>query len=685
MTRRLPLVFAASLAGFALFLLAHFFGPAMASGLMATALLAVVFIAAVGSGRVLLRAFEAKEISESEKTLIGGTLGIGLLSQAVFLLGVLGLLKTWAAVLLLGGLWVVGFTELREIFRSFSANRNLLTDRPFAVLAVLLPLGLAYLACFAPPHHYDALVYHLALPAAYIREGRILPVEHLVYTHFPQNGEMLYTLALLLGSDTLAQLFTWLGAFLSVWWIFEMGKREAPVSAVMLACALVSTHAGILLLASTAYVECIAMLWITASALSFFRWLETSKEAPSRGWLALAGVFAGLGLGTKYYAGICPMIFGAFLLLRWAAWAGGESQEEGGVASRLGRRSDFFVYAFAAGLAGSPWLLKNLYTVGNPVFPFLYQWLPARGVGWAAGTAGRYFDMLTEYGHTGGTAREFLRFIFTAAVGSSRYGGGADVLGSLGWSLIFAAFPAAVWAALRNRYLRWILFYCLCHWAVWFGTRVVLRFLIVIVPLAALPTACGLHQLWLALGPRDFGPGIPPVHAPAERAGRALLLGAAAAAVAVNLGLFLYVHAIFDSLPVVIGLQSRREYLSRKLDYYTCARFAAERLGQNDRILVVGEQRGYYVEQPHTATSVMSPNRFVLAANESADAEGLARRMKAEGLLVLLYVPREARRLRDGYGAFAFTERGEANWAGLQSRLKTLFEDPGRCMLMKIE
>ena len=679
MTQRLPLAFASLLAGFAVFLFARFFGAALAPGLMASALLGVVFTAAAGGGRVVLRLFGARDISESEKTLVGATLGLGLLSQAVFLLGLLGLLKTWAAVALLGALWVLGFTELRDIFRSLAANRNLLTERPFAALAVLLPLALAYLACFVPPHQYDALVYHLALPAAYIREGRIFPVQHLVYTHFPQNGEMLYGLALLLGSDTLAQLFTWLGAFLSVWWVFELGKREAPASAVLLACLIVATHAGVLLLASAAYVECIAMLWITASALSFFRWFETPREGPSRGWLALAGVFAGLGVGTKYYAGICPLLFGAFLLVRWAARADAEG------AQRRGRRRDFAVYAAAAALVGSPWLLKNLWTVGNPVFPFLYQWLPARGVAWAAGSAGRYFDVLTEYGHQGGTPREFLRFVLTAAAGSSRYGGGADVLGSLGWGLLFAAFPAAVWAAARNRYMCWVFLYCLGHWAIWFGTRVVLRFLIVLVPLAALPTAFGLRQAWLALGPRDFGPGIPAVHAPAARAGRWLLAGAAALLAAVNLGLFAYVQEVFGSPSVLAGLQTRREYLSKRLDYYPCARFAAERLGRNDRILLVGEQRGYYVEQPHAATSVVAPNRFVLAANEAADADDLARRLKAEGFVYMLYVPAEARRLGEGYRIFAFTERGAANWNGLRGRLRSLYEEPGRCALLRIE
>lgn len=668
MTQILPGALSGLLALFALNLLARSFGAALLPGITATALLALVLASATGTGRLLLKAFGAREMSESEKTLIGATLGLGALSQAVFLLGMAGLLRTWTASLLLAAMWVAGFTELRELVRSLGANRNLLFDRPISSLAVLIPLGAAYLAAFAPPHQYDSLVYHLPLPAAYVREGRIFPVEHLVYTHFPQNGEMLYALGLLLGSDVLAQLFTWLGALLSVWWLLEMGKREAPMSAVLLACGLVATHTAVLLLASTTYVECLVMLWVTASVFSFLRW----REARSRGWLALSGVFAGLGVGTKYYAGIAPGLLGLALLLRWAACLLRPARREDTRplfegSELLERFKDLSLFSGLAAALGSPWLIKNALTVGNPVFPFLYRWLPARGVEWAAGMAGRYFDMLVEYHHRGDPVRELLRFFWLAASGSPRYGGGADILGSLGWSPILALLPLAFWSASRNRYMRGLLAYCAGHFLLWFSTAMVLRFLLAALPLAALPAACGLQSLWSLLQAR----------------GRAVLAAAGALFVAVNLGLFLYVHSAFGTLSVLTGTQSRRDFLAAKLDYYPCARYAAERLPQNDRILVVGEQRGYYVSQPHTATTVMAPNRFVLRANAAESPREFLRAIGGDYRHLLL-VPREAKRLGDGYGIFAFTPRGAANWSALLAASAPEFEETGRCTLSSI-
>lgn len=667
MRRAWPSAFAWLLLLFSAHILLNYFSGALMAGLLSTALLALSFLTAAGCGRILLRYFRISGVSESEKTLIGATLGLGLLSQGVMALGLLGALKPWAVSVLLGLFWVIGFTELKDILSSLGANRNLLRERPVLGGGILCLLALLLWFSWVPPHQYDSLVYHLALPSAYLRQGNLVAVEHLLYSHFPQNGEMLYTFALLLGSDILAQMFTWLGTFLSVWWLFEMGKRETPIVAVLFACFFTLTHTAVMLLTPTAYVECLVMLWITAAVLSFMRWRMSSDiEISHRGWLALAGVFAGLGVGTKYYAGICPALIGSYLGWQWLRmrpWEQGGSYVQG-------RLLDAAAFSCAAFVFGLPWLIKNALVLGNPVFPFLYDIFPARGIGWGAESAAGYFSMLTEYRHQKGRLLlDLLQFPYLAAAGSQRFGGGADVLGGHGWGLLLAAFPVAAWAARESRYLRGLLFYCVAHGLLWFQTGVILRFLTVLVPLLSLGAACGLYKVWERLGAGSRG---------ALAAGCSLFVLA-------NVGIFLFVNVAFGSLPVLTGYKGRRQYLSEKLDYFPCADYARARLDQNDRILVVGEFRGYYVEQPHATTRTNAPNAYVREANASADARDFSRRLKAEGFKHLLFVPREAKRLNDGWGVFHFSEKGAANWEGLISGgLADVFEAPGRCWLKRI-
>ncbi len=642
----LTLVFAAAA-------LWRFFGGVLPAGLFATALLALFALIAAGSGRVLVGRLGLSDVGESQKTLIGLTLGLGLLSLGAFALSALRLLTPVAASLLLGALWIVGYAELKAVGPSLVPAANLLKERPAAAAAIGTVLAALLWFAWMPPHQYDSLVYHLALPDAYIRAGGFTPGQS-VYSHFPQNGEMLFALSLLFGSDLLAQSFMGLATVLTVWWVFELGRREAPLSAVLLACWLLVTHTAVMLLASTTYVEPLAMLWVTAAVLSFFRWRGmTSGQPGQRSWLLLSAVFTGLALGTKYYAGISAGLLGLTLAARCVL---GPSSE------RRARATDLALFAGVTTALFLPWLVKNAALAGNPFFPFFYRWFPNTGSGWQTDSARTYFEMLTEYGHRRGW-HALARLPIQLLGSSLRFGGGMDVLGDFGWDLLFWSLPLAGWAAAANRFLRGLLLFCAAYLAAWLATGVVLRFLSVLAPLLCLLAGAGLYALWGRLG----------------RGGRSALGGAVALFSVSHAGLFLYVHGVFGSGRVLLGLESREGFLSRRLDYYPCAAWGRAHLDKNVRILIVGEQRGYYLERDHLATTVNAPNRFIGWAEEASDAPALAGRLKAEGFSHVLLVPREARRLRERIGALS--ERGLANWAGLEpEHLAPAFRGPA-CVL----
>src|SRR5207244_2784964 len=113
------------------------------------------------------------------------------------------------------------------------------------------------------------------------------------------------------------------------------------------------------------------MLWLTAAVLSWARWRRDGGA--SRGWLCLSAVFSGLALGAKYYAGISAALLGIFLIAGWAQGA-----------EKRRRAADLGVFVVLATVLFSPWLIKNAWFVGNPVFPFLYRWFPMTGTGWNA-------------------------------------------------------------------------------------------------------------------------------------------------------------------------------------------------------------------------------------------------------------------------------------------------------------
>ncbi len=609
-------------------------GPwaALAPGIMPLVLLIFVAAASACAGRRALRALGVANLDEAEATVAGASLGLGALALGVFALAAAGFLRPWSASALLAFLWLAGWPERRGLGAALADAGRAAAARPVLSALIVLPLTAALWACLVPPHQYDALVYHLALPQSYLRQGSLRPPPGLMFAHFPQNGEMLYTLALALGSDVLAQMLTWLAAALSAAWLLTWGRRLTP--AAPWAAVLLATHTAVLTLSSIAYVEPWVMMWTTACLLSF----EASREGRERGLLALAALFAGLALGTKYYAGL--LVIAVVVRLLWRDRVRGALE-----------------FCALAGAVFAPWLVKNWICIGNPVFPFLYKVFPATRLGWTGEVAAGYFHVLVEYGHARGFLHDLVRLPILLFRDPLRYGGGMDVLGDLGWDLTLWLWPLGLWAAWKGRGPRGLAALTALYAIGWFSTGVVLRFLVALAPALMLVGAAGACD-WVSRA------------APAPRA-----LAAAAAAVltAAHLFLFFYVHAVFGDENVLLALETRGEFLSKKLDYYPCARFAST-LGPSADVLMIGEQRGYYLNAEHRPATVHAPNLYVTRADEAGSSQDLARALRADGYTHLLFVPREAERLREAVETF--TPRGRENWLGLQKNLTEVYRGP---------
>jgi len=134
-------------------------------------------------------------------------LGLGLIALLILLIGSLLAVHTGLfAVLLLVGifllrhsirLWLEHWKTWKEIIQNSSTS-----ERWIGIL-ILLALSSPLWTALAPPIKYDALVYHLTLPQAYLSAGRITHLPWLMMSGYPQNAEMLYLLAMSLEAHPL--------------------------------------------------------------------------------------------------------------------------------------------------------------------------------------------------------------------------------------------------------------------------------------------------------------------------------------------------------------------------------------------------------------------------------------------------------------------------------------------------
>ena len=302
-------------------------------------------------------------------------LGFGLISILVLLLGLFGVMNRWSAFALIG----VGVVlTIVRIVRGQSDLKTWMNGRAGLAWIVLLAapfLGATILgACVLPgvlwgdePHGYDVLSYHLLLPREWFEIGRIVPLEHNVFSFFPLNVEMHFLLAMHLNGSPFG------GMYLAQFMHATVTLASAGVVYGALADrSRVAAAVGALACASVPWTGMLGAVAYNDGGLMFFGalalvWAWRGAFAPQNdGWLdhvlcwAIGGACGGFAAGCKYPALLTVIAFVPILLIRKPF----KPSLMGGA-----------IYVVVAMLCVSPWLIRNTVAVGNPVFPLMAKTL----------------------------------------------------------------------------------------------------------------------------------------------------------------------------------------------------------------------------------------------------------------------------------------------------------------------
>jgi hypothetical protein len=579
-------------------------------------------------------------------------LGLGLMSLALLALGVAGLFRPVAFAALSAVALAAGWDDLRRWARVAAAYGRELPDRQLAVRHALLAafaaaaLGLAFLCALAPPTYYDSLVYHLALPAKYLQEGRVAFVAFNQYAHFPQNMEMVFGWFLALGDDVSAQLFNVILMGLTGAAVLRAAPPRDGGRTVRWDLWLLLGAPCTLLLASETYVEV---------PLALLTWLAV--RAAGEGWerndrrrLVAAGLLGGFAAGVKYTGAMTPALLTLLVLA---------APRRRGLKDRV---IDAAALALPALAAFAPWMVKNaVFTGGNPVFPFLPSLFPATNVHLPEQASAAYFRVLDEYKGTSSLLLELFGLPLRLLTDTVSFGGGYDVTGDLGWALPLLLLPLAFVGWKRDRARAFLLAYVVAHVAVWASLRPVLRFLYPVFPLVCVLAGDGLGRAVAQGG----------------RWARTAAVSALALFSLSNAVLFYLVERVRDPFPTALGLEEREDYLNRKLgETHAAMAFLNRELPEGSRVLFFGDQRGYYCRRPYLAPMVLLPQPL----HEWAEAAGTGRALRAKlveyGFSHLLVHRREAERVRS-YGILKFGARGGPAWEELLAATPPLYDSGG--------
>lgn len=596
-------------------------GPAGLDSLVGLLIAGLVGLAWYGLGDTVVRRIGSAGNGESRELPLEvaerGLLGAGAWSLVWFFLGVLPLYRIPVAALsLLVGLALAG----RALARARPTAAGVARAVGRAALGLIVTgQVLALMAALAPPTAKDTLLYHYALPKAWIAAGRAIEVPYNIAGYYPLGVEMHAVWAMLLGAPLGVRaaeaaagatlfLFAPLLAMTVYGWARERGADRAWAAVAALVIAWIPTGYDV---AASAYVD-LALAGYTALAVrAFGRWWAAGQSRH------LVGVAAGIGgaLSIKLSAAFLLLPL-ALLGLLHALGTGRGDREATRPGTALTAAGVLGALALGVTLA-APWYARNWIRTGSPLFPFYLEIWPAQAPGWDLERSRLYETLFSLYGDVRGPLDYLwspLRLAVAAQPDQPAYYDGV-----LGIAFVFAL-PLLVWALWRRRLdieLRLALVISAGLFVFWLFSSQQLRYLLPATPGLAVAIAVAGHGLDRTV----------------SRPLRVLVLAAAALGLPVLAAWFL----ALDPARVVLGGEPRETFLARRLDYYPYYQVVNHDLPPTARVWLIDMRRDtYHLDRPSFSDFIFEDYTLTRYVRSAASVEEIRARVQADGITHLL-------------------------------------------------
>ena len=289
-------------------------------------------------------------------------LGAAAWSLIWFLLGTVYLYRAPVAVVaLLAGIALAATSLVRHQVKPGALVR---AAGSAVLILVITTQALALIAALAPPTAKDTVLYHFALPKAYLAAGGGIEVPYNIAGYYPLGVEMHVVWAMLLGAPLGARvgetaagaalfLFAPLLVMVVYGWARERGVDRAGAVAAALMVAWVPTAYDV---AASAYVDLALAAYTAMAVRAFARWWAT-LDGRHLVWITV-GIAGALSIKLSAAFVILPLAL--LSLLRSLKGSGPGTAVIAGSA----------IGALGTGVAlAAPWYVRNWIRTGSPLFP----------------------------------------------------------------------------------------------------------------------------------------------------------------------------------------------------------------------------------------------------------------------------------------------------------------------------
>ncbi|MGQ0644103.1 MAG: hypothetical protein ACT4O3_01240, partial [Elusimicrobiota bacterium] len=498
-----------------------------------------------------------------------------------------GVLKAASIVLAAAGLWGARWKDISDRLR---AGVDIAKNHPLPVAVLGAFCVMFGLTTVVPETFYDALVYHLAVPQAYLQNGRLVDMPDIHLTRLPGLVQTFFLWGLAWDGDRLCKLMNLGAGLLAAGALARWtARRSSPRAGLWAAVIFVSAPVvGIGLWSCSNDVMAALFLF-----LAFEAWSGAGPANARR--LGLAGFFLGAAACAKYTA-----LFG----IPFFAWSFFRQFR-----GRPGAWRAAAVFSAMVALPLLPWWIRTGLWTGNPFFP--------QAAGLLGGDIPENLALLASWKADVRGGYDFWRRAASFVVESLRgvRGGRSDFLGPI----FLMAAPAA--AFLRPSRQRKILALCVgASYLVFAAASGRMRYFIPVLAMTAVLAAFALE---------DFRRRTPSL-------GKGLENLLAIAAVLNGLWLALVFQRYNQGWGVVWGRRPAQiyRYADHPAVYMVPPQKAYDVLrarGGAKRLLVIGEARTFGSPVPASASGAFNVPAYARWMEEDPDPGAFLKRLGERG------------------------------------------------------
>ena len=521
----------------------------------------------------LVRREQSNNHSHVLEVVISVATGAAVWSVDWFFLGIAGLYDSTAAIVatVVGIAFAnYGLGRIREMRNESRTPEKASGFDSLLLILIAVPVVLALIGSMAPPTAKDTLLYHFALPKAFIAQHSNAFVEGNIASYLSLGAEMHNVWAMLLGglldqraAEAAAGAVNWLFFPLLLAAVFgwarelEISRRSCLIAVLIVAAVPSAFH-----VASSAYIDVELALYVLLAVYGLTRWWRTQEN----GWLILMAIFLGASLSIKLTT---LFIFAAIALV--IVFRAREAKENGaGRIILLG-----FGSLVLATVIASPWYLRNWKATGSPLFPFYMSIWKGEAPGWDVDRSNLFQTMNSNYGGRDKSAVDYLvspwNISVTAQPEESRYFDGViGVAFLIGLPLLIFA----LWKLEMPVEVKICTGVAGIMFLFWLFSSQQLRYLLPILPLLSIATVYAAEKS-------------------SEMLRNATLLSLAAASIAAVLVSFAW-FAQRAPLRVVLGGETRDAFLTRNLDYYPYYQYLNTETPADAKVWLINMRRDTY-------------------------------------------------------------------------------------------